>query len=263
LLRERVSAGEDGMSDQDLQGKVAIVTGGGGGIGAAVAGRLARAGAAVAVVDIDSAAAAEVVAGLVSAGLRAGAFAADVAEEEAVRAVVAEAIQAYGRLDILVNNAVNNRPQVFGSDRGLLEMAVEVWDATFAVNVRGPMLLAKHGIPHMIAQASGGAIVNMSSLASEHPGPALTAYGASKGALNTLTSYIAAQHGAQNIRCNALVCGVVATQGLRNFFSAEQIDAMAANTMLRRVSTPEDIAALAHFLVSEPSRQLTGRLIRV
>jgi NAD(P)-dependent dehydrogenase (short-subunit alcohol dehydrogenase family) len=251
------------MSERDLEGKVAIVTGGAGGIGSAVARRLAQAGAAVAVVDVAEAAAAALAAELETKGLRARSFVTDVAQEDKVAALVAGVVSAYGRLDILVNNAVNNAPQVFGCDRGLLEMSVDIWDATFAVNVRGPMLLAKHAIPQMTAQGRGGAIVNMSSLASEHPGQVLSAYGASKGALNTLTAYIAAQHGHQNVRCNALVCGVVVTQGLRNFFSQEQIEAMAANTMLRRASAPEDIGEMTHFLVSERSRQLTGQLIRV
>jgi NAD(P)-dependent dehydrogenase (short-subunit alcohol dehydrogenase family) len=251
------------MSERDLEGKVAIVTGGAGGIGSAIARRLAQAGAVVAVVDVAEAAAAALAAELEGKGLLARSFVTDVAQEDQVTALVAGVVSAYGRLDILVNNAVNNAPQVFGCDRGLLEMSADIWDATFAVNLRGPMLLAKHAIPRMTAQGRGGAIVNMSSLASEHPGQALTAYGASKGALNTLTAYIATQHGHQNVRCNALVCGVVVTQGLRNFFSTEQIEAMAANTVLRRASAPEDIAEMTHFLVSERSRQLTGQLIRV
>jgi NAD(P)-dependent dehydrogenase (short-subunit alcohol dehydrogenase family) len=256
-----ISGGD--MFGQDLAGKVAIVTGGAGGIGSATVRRLAQSGAAVAVVDVEAAGAAALATALQAEGLAASSFATNVAEEEEVSALVAEVVRTHGRLDILVNNAVNNAPQVFGCDRSLLEMSVDIWDATFAVNVRGPMLLAKHAIPQMTARGRGGAIVNLSSLASEHPGPVLTAYGASKGALNTLTSYIAAQHGPQNVRCNALVCGVVVTQGLRNFFSAERIEAMAANTVLRRASAPEDIAEMVHFLVSEKSRQLTGQLIRV
>jgi NAD(P)-dependent dehydrogenase (short-subunit alcohol dehydrogenase family) len=249
----------------DLAGKVAVITGGGGGIGSATATRLARAGAAIAVVDINQAAARQVAAHLKSKALKAEAFFTDVSDEAAVRRLIADVIRVFGRVDIVHNNAVNNAPDVFGMDQthGLLDMSVEVWDAAFAVNVRGPMLLSKHAIARMIEQQSGGVIVNMSSLASELPGQSLTAYGATKGALNTLTGYIATQYGPHNIRCNALLCGAVITRGMRNFFSETQLRAMVANTPLRRATEPEDIAAMVHFLVSEDSRQLTGRLVRV
>jgi|SRR6516165_3089315 NAD(P)-dependent dehydrogenase (short-subunit alcohol dehydrogenase family) len=253
------------MIAQDLTGKVAIITGGGGGIGSATAERLARAGAAIAIVDINNATATDVAGRLKAKCLNAEAFIADVAEETQVHELVAAVVEAFGRVDILHNNAVNNAPEIFGHDQthGLLDMTVGVWDATFAVNVRGPMLMSKHVIAQMLRQKTGGVIVNTSSLAWEYPNRGLTAYGASKGALNTLTSYIAAQFGAQNIRCNSLVCGMVVTDGLRHFFGKEQLDAMLANTTLRRATEPEDIAAMVHFLVSEDSRQMTGQLVKV
>jgi NAD(P)-dependent dehydrogenase (short-subunit alcohol dehydrogenase family) len=252
------------MSERNLAGKVAIVTGGGGGIGSATAARLARAGAAVAVVDIRRSAADHVAAGLSGEGLAAQAFVVDVSQEDQVRAFVADTVRAFGRIDILHNNAVNSAAAVWERDLQLVDMDVEVWDQIFAVNTRGPMLLAKHVIPQMLAQGTGGVIVNMSSGASERGQPdRLTAYGASKGALNSLTKYIAVQYGPQNIRCNALVCGVVATDALRSFFSAEEIEGLAGDTMLRRPSTPEDIAAMVHFLALDDARQITGQLIRI
>jgi NAD(P)-dependent dehydrogenase (short-subunit alcohol dehydrogenase family) len=125
------------------------------------------------------------------------------------------------------------------------------------------MLLSKYAIPHMLQQG-GGVIINTSSGASVLPAvDARTAYGPSKAALESLSRYIAMQHGPQNIRCNAILPGVVLTQGMQKLFTPQDLDAMASRTMLQRVCYPEDIAAMAHFLASDDARQITGQLIRV
>jgi NAD(P)-dependent dehydrogenase (short-subunit alcohol dehydrogenase family) len=251
------------VAEGDLQGKVAIITGGGGAIGSATAERLARAGAAVAIADIREKAAAKVADRLTAEGLAVRAFAVDLSSEAEIRALVDGAVQAFGRIDILHNNAVALLA-TFEADGMLVDLTAEVWDGAFAVNVRAPMLLAKYVIPHMLRQGDGGVIINTSSGASEAPSAdSRAAYGSSKAALNTLTRYIAAQYGAQNIRCNAILPGAVLTRGMEKIFGAEQLDAMAGRTMLRRVSLPEDIAALVHFLVSDAARQITGELVRI
>jgi NAD(P)-dependent dehydrogenase (short-subunit alcohol dehydrogenase family) len=242
---------------------VAIVTGGGGAIGGATAERLARAGAAVAVADINGRTAAKVADRLDAEGLTAKAFPVDLAQEEEIRGLVADVVGAFGRVDILHNNAAAGGG-VFEADGTLLDLNADTWDKAFAVNVRAPMLLSKYVIPHMLEQGSGGVIINTSSGASEMAAAdARTAYGPSKGALNVLTRYIAAQYGPKNIRCNAVLPGVVLTRGMQKIFGDAEIDAMASRTMLRRVNLPEDVAAVVHFLVSDDARQITGELIRI
>ena len=248
----------------NLDGKVAIVTGGGGAIGAATAMRLARAGAAVAIADIDEDAAAGVATKLKAEGFAAEPFAVDLSNEEEISALVARILKSFGRVDILHNNAVANSDEILKADLTLLELKTEIWDKIFAVNVRAAMLLSRYSIPHMLRQGTGGAIVNTSSGASELVSvDARTAYGPSKAALEALTRYIAAQYGARNIRCNAILPGAVLTPGMQKLFGAEQLRRMQRRTMTQRLCLPEDIAATVHFLVSEDARQITGQLIRV
>ncbi|HKT54213.1 MAG TPA: SDR family oxidoreductase, partial [Caulobacteraceae bacterium] len=161
------------------------------------------------------------------------------------------------------NNAHFNHEFSRGADGTLLQMTTELWDKSFAVNVRGAMLLSREAVPHMLKRG-GGAIVNTSSGASEVPSvDARTAYGPSKGALESLTRYVAAQYGAQNIRCNAILPGAVLTPGMQTTFTQSQLDAMVGRTMLQRITMPADIAAGVHFLASDDARQITGQLIRI
>jgi NAD(P)-dependent dehydrogenase (short-subunit alcohol dehydrogenase family) len=250
--------------ERNLEGKVALVTGGAGAIGSATCERFARAGASVAVCDIRKDAAAAVVDRIKAEGGAAEAFAVDLLSEDQIRTLVEAVIGAFGRLDILHNNAAATREGVVNADLTLLTLNTEVWDETFAVNVRAPMLLSKYAIPHMIRQGTGGAIINTSSGASEMPDrDARTAYGPSKAALEVLTRYIAMQHGPDNIRCNAILPGVVLTKGMQKLFTKDALDSMVSKTMLQRVCLPEDIAAMAHFLASDDARQVTGELLRV
>ena len=174
--------------------------------------------------------------------------------------LAADTMAAFGRIDILHNNAVLNDPVIYPQDTTLADMNVEHWDKIFAVNTRGPMLMSQAVIPHMIAQG-GGVIINMSSGASTKGLPdMLTAYGASKGALNTLTLYSAAQLGKHNIRVNALVCGAILTPSLQKLFTKEQVTAMEASNLLGRSTMAEDVANLVCFLASDEARQITGQL---
>jgi NAD(P)-dependent dehydrogenase (short-subunit alcohol dehydrogenase family) len=249
--------------ERNLEGKVALITGGGGAIGSATCQRFARAGASVAVCDIRKDAAAAVANRIKAEGGVAEAFAVDLLSEDQIRALVEAVVGAFGRLDILHNNAAATREGVINADLTLLTLSAETWDETFAVNVRAPMLLSKYAIPHMIRQG-GGAIINTSSGASEMPAPdARTAYGPSKAALEVLSRYIAVQHGPDNIRCNAILPGVVLTKGMQKLFTQDALDSMVSRTMLQRVCLPEDIAAMAHFLASDDARQVTGERLRV
>jgi NAD(P)-dependent dehydrogenase (short-subunit alcohol dehydrogenase family) len=248
----------------ELKGKTAIVTGGAGAIGWATVERLAREGASVAIADIRMDAAVGLADRLVREGLTAKAFKIDLSQETEIISLVAGVVDAFGRIDILHNNAAINLQEAENGDRTLLDISAKNWDLTFSVNVRGPMLLSKHVIAQMLKQGGGGVIVNMSSGASQVPDPeARIAYGSSKAAIETLTRYTAAQYGPQKIRCNAILPGVVMTPGMREMFTAEQLGAMTGRTMLKRACEPEDIAAMVCFLVSDDARQITGELVRV
>jgi NAD(P)-dependent dehydrogenase (short-subunit alcohol dehydrogenase family) len=248
----------------ELKGKTAIVTGGAGAIGWATVERLAREGASVAIADIRMDAAAGLADRLVREGLTAKAFKIDLSQETEIISLVTGVVDAFGRIDILHNNAAINLQEAENGDRTLLDISAKNWDLTFSVNVRGPMLLSKHVIAQMLKQGGGGVIVNMSSGASQAPHPeARIAYGSSKAAIETLTRYTAAQYGPQKIRCNAILPGVVMTPGMREMFTAEQLGAMTGRTMLKRACEPEDIAAMVCFLVSDDARQITGELVRV
>jgi NAD(P)-dependent dehydrogenase (short-subunit alcohol dehydrogenase family) len=248
------------MVQGNLAGKVAVITGAGGGIGAATAERMAAAGAAVALADINGDAVKSVAARLQAQSLDVRAFVADISQESDVRVLVAETLGAFGRIDILHNNAAIVDQQ----DRTIVDLDAEVWDRTLAVNVRGPMLLCKHAVPGMIERGQGGVIINTSSQASEHgQADAMTAYGASKGALNSLTLYLAAQLGRYKIRCNAVVLGVVLTDGLRKLLPPEHVEAMSQHAILGRVSEPRDVAGMIHFLASEDAELITGRLLHI
>ncbi|HKT76659.1 MAG TPA: SDR family oxidoreductase [Sphingobium sp.] len=250
--------------NRNLEGKVAIVTGAGGAIGSATAERLVRAGGQVAVADIFGDTAAATVARIEEQGLGgAKAFTLDISDEDQIIAFVKEVAAHFGGIDILHNNAHFNQQFSQGQDKTLLDMTRELWDKSFAVNVRGAMLLSRETIPHMLKRG-GGAIVNTSSGASEVPVvDAFIAYGPSKGALESLTRYTAAQYGRQNIRCNAILPGAVLTPGMKQVFTQPQLDAMVSRTMLQRITLPEDIAAGVHFLASDDARQITGQLLRI
>jgi NAD(P)-dependent dehydrogenase (short-subunit alcohol dehydrogenase family) len=249
------------VANANLTGKVALITGAGGGIGSATAERLARAGATVMLTDINGEAVQAVTERLSSEGLSVRALVADLSQESEIIALVRDTLAAFGKIDILHNNAANGMP---GQDLTILDVASEVWDKIFAINVRAPMLLCKHVLPGMIDRGEGGVIVNTSSQAAEvGQADSLTSYGSSKGALNSLTRYVAAQMGKHKIRCNAISLGVVLTDGLRKLLPQEHIDAMSRMSVLGRASEPQDIAAVVHFLASDDAQLITGRIWQI
>jgi NAD(P)-dependent dehydrogenase (short-subunit alcohol dehydrogenase family) len=245
-----------------LSGKVAIVTGGGGGIGGASARALARAGAAVLVVDINQTAAASVTEGIVAAGSRAAPFGADLSDETQVIATVAEAVRQFGRLDVLHNNAALTDSDFLSADTPVTELSTDVWERTLAVNLTSQMLTCKHAIPEMV-RSGGGSIINMSSGASLKGDATRTAYGVSKAGVNALTMYVATSHGKQGIRVNAILPGLVITDAVRAHLNDAIVSSLGKATLTPEVGQPDDVADVVVFLASDESRYITGQLINV
>lgn len=244
-----------------LKDKVVLINGAGSGIGKACAEAYAREGASV-VVASQSRSAEAVAAGIVQAGGAASAFSADIADESAVRSMVDFAIAAYGRIDVLHNNAAMTGPDIVTRDLDVVNIDVDLWDRTMAVNLRGPMLCAKHTIPHMLAQG-GGSIITTGSAKALQGDLAQTAYAASKAAVHNLTYNIAAQYGKQGIRANVLMVGLVLSDALRENFPEPVRQLMLRHKLTPFIGTPEDCAQAAVFLASDESRYTTGQALHV
>lgn len=243
-----------------LDGKVALVTGAGSGIGEAIARLFASQGAVVLVADVRSDAAASVSAAIRETGSVAHAMQLDVADEAQVTARFQEVSALYGRFDILVNNAgvshVGN----------LLETTVEEWDRVMRVNALGVFLCAREAVRQMLAQEpKGGVIINMASAAGLIGIERRFPYGTSKGAVISMTRSIAIDYVTQGIRCNAICPGTVQTPFVegylaRNFAGHEDEvrQQLHARQPLGRMGQPEEIAAAALYLAADESSFVTG-----
>jgi len=241
-----------------LTDKVAIVTGAAGRIGRAVVKRLIEEGALVTVADVNGLGARDVAG---EYGERAFPVAFDAADDGSIKALIDETVKRFGRLQILHNNAALVNLGELGADTNVLETPAALWDATMHINVRGYFLASRYAIPHMLA-GGGGSIVNTSSGSSLFGDDVRIAYGTSKGAVNVLTKYIAAQHGKQGIRCNAICPGMIADEALMK--AAPKLAAIhERHSLLTRIGRPDDIASMVAFLASEESSFVTGQIISV
>jgi NAD(P)-dependent dehydrogenase (short-subunit alcohol dehydrogenase family) len=250
------------MTTGRLDGRAAIVTGGGGGIGGATARALAREGAAVLVVDIDEASAVTVAEGIVASGGTAAAVRADLSDEGEVVAATGEARARFGRLDVVHNNAALTDTDFLSGDTAVTELSIEVWERTLAVNLRSQMLMCKHAVPIMV-EGGGGSIINMSSGASLKGDRTRTAYGVSKAGVNALTMYVATSHGKKGIRANTILPGLVLTDAVRAHLNESLLASLGKAVLTRSVGQPEDIADVVVFLASDESRYITGQMIAV
>ncbi len=241
----------------DFKGKVAVVTGAAGGIGSATAALFAERGATVALADIRL----EAVQRLADAmGNAAAAFKLDLAEQNSIERLIASVIAKFGRIDVLHNNAALLTPEISAADRDIETMDVAVWDQVFQVNVRGTMLACKYALPHMVRQG-GGVIVNTASNLALQGNVVQAAYSASKAAILQLTRSIAASHGRQGIRCNAVSPGLTLTPAAREHLPAVHREAVENETLTPYLGEPQDISGAVVFLASDEARYITGQNI--
>ncbi|MFB7997054.1 SDR family NAD(P)-dependent oxidoreductase [Streptomyces sp. NPDC056002] len=240
-----------------LDGRTALVTGGSSGIGKAIAGALARAGASVVIVARKEAELGSTVDELTADGCRAAWVSADLSTREGVRAAAEQAAGVFGEPDILVNSAgVNLRPP-------MSELGDEVWDTTMAVNLEAPHLLGRRFGPGM-AERGFGRIIHITSQQAHRAFVQSGAYGVSKGALEALARSQAEAWSPHGVTCNTLVPGFVMTPlNARLSSDPEKVAALAARTMVGRNGLAEDFAGAAVFLASRASAYVTGQAIFV
>ena len=249
------------VSDPErFAGKVAIVTGGAGGIGSQVCRALAEQGATVVVADLDLDRAGAVADEINAAGGRAAALPVDLVDEQQVAALVASTVDRFGGVDILDNNAALTDADVLARDGAVTDLDLEVWDRMMAVNLRSQMLMCKHAIPSMVSRG-GGAVVNMSSGAALSGDLGRTAYSVSKSAISAFTKYVATQYGRAGVRVNAVLPGLILTEPVRAQIPPDLLAGYARGLLTPFVGEPIDIANLVAFLVSPESRYLTGQSI--
>lgn len=238
-----------------LTNQVAIVTGGGAGIGKGIARLFAAAGAAVAVSDLKAETAEAVAAEIRAGGGRAVGLACDVTNEEARGALVKGTVEAFGKVSILVNNAGGGGPKPFD-----MPLSTFVW--AYELNVFSTFRLAQLCAPQMEA-AGGGAILNISSMAGENKNVRMTSYASSKAAVNHLTRNMAFDLGPMGIRVNAIAPGAIRTDALATVLTPEIERAMLKHTPLARLGEASDIAHAALFFCSPAASWVSGQVLTV
>ena len=244
----------------ELVGKASLVTGAGVGIGRAIAVKLASEGASVLVVDFNEETALETVGFIRNAGGQAELFVADVSDETRVTAMVETAVSTWGSLDIACNSAAVSR----GSGP-IHTFEKAVFDQTLELCLTNTFLCMKCEIEAMLAQESGGSIVNISSNASLRGQPYNTAYAAAKSGVNLLTKSAASEYGHKGIRINAVSPGVIRTPGVEKYFEEQPkiAEGLKQAAVMRRLGEPSEIAEAVSFLASDRASFITGQLLSV
>lgn len=240
-----------------LEGKITLITGSGSGIGKSTALLFAKEGATVIVNDLDTAKGTETVEEITAAGGNALFIQADVTNPDSVKAMVDQAIAAYGRIDVLFNNAG------ISGVGALHEVEPEVWDRVMTVNIKGVYLPSKYVVTHMMEQKSGS-IINMSSCIAEIGLARRASYAATKGAVLALTKSMQVDYAPYGIRVNALLPGTILTPFVEDYLRKSYDDPEAAYASLKTrqlsgdLGRPEDVAKAAVFLASDDSKFMMG-----
>lgn len=238
-----------------MDGKVAVITGGAGGIGFATAQLMSARGAHVVLADIAVERARELAATLPDAvGMLL-----DLSDESSIEAMIEQTVSHFGRLDVLHNNAALLGPEIAQNDADIETMDTDLWDRTYRVNVRGTMIACRTALPHL--KASRGNIVNTVSNLALQGHLIQAAYASSKAAIIQLTRSIATSHGRFGVRCNAVAPGMTMTPALKEAFPPTLRKAVEDETLRDQLGDPEDIAEAVAFLASNAARNITGQVL--
>ena len=240
-------------------GKVAIVTGGGSGIGLAISQMLAMEGASVAIVDIDMDAGNAAVETIRQSGANAFFRMCDVSNSDSVKEALKKTVKTYGKLDCIINNAG------IGSSADITEIKDDEFDRLFAINVKGVYLFLKYGIRQIHKQNTGGAIVNIASVGGVVGTPHLSAYTMSKHAVVGLTRAVAVEQGPNGIRVNAICPGPIHTEMIEEYAQLNNLTLgdLGKDLPLRKIGQPQDVAGAVCWLCSDRSCNTTGSLLMV
>ncbi|OHC17347.1 MAG: NAD(P)-dependent oxidoreductase, partial [Pseudomonadales bacterium GWC2_63_15] len=248
--------GEDYKAAGKLEGKVAIITGGDSGIGRSVAVLYAREGADVAILYLDQHQDAEETRTVVEQyGRRCLTFAGDVADREVCRKVIDETLAAFGKLDILVNNAAEQHPQ-----EKLEDISEEQWEKTFRTNIFGMFQMTKAALPHL---GKGASIINTTSVTAYKGSPQLLDYSATKGAITAFTRSLSMNLAERGIRVNGVAPGPIWTPLIPSTFDADEVAEFGSNTPMKRPGQPDEVAPAYVYLASSDAAYVSGQVIHV
>lgn len=243
-----------------LEDKIALVTGGASGIGAATAIKLAAEGAKTVVADINGAGASATVDAIIAAGGTATAVEVDIADERTIEAMYATTISTYGSLDLVHNTAA--AISLMNDDQNVHDADADLWTRTFAANARGTALSCKHALRQLLP-SGGGVIVNMASTAGIVGDVTYPAYASSKASIMATTRWIATNYGREGIRCNAIAPGLILSPGAKAVMDQRAIDMYQRHTPSTRLGEPEDIAGVALFLSTDEAFYVNGTVLTV
>ena len=243
-----------------LTDRVVLVAGAATGLGADSARRLASEGARVVVGDLDGAGAERTADTIRAAGGDAIAVQFDISDDDSVQKLVSTTVETYGGLDAVHVNAGDMAS--VRRDTDVVDIDLDVWDRTVAVNLRGHMLVTRHCVPELLARG-GGAIVYTSSIASFTGEPQRPAYSATKAGVNALARHVASRWGREGVRANAVTPGLILTEEIQNGVPAERLDAMLARARSTRLGRPSDVSGMVAYLISDDGTWINGQVVNI